>query len=99
MKRALPIMLAVATMFAGAVAPLAYAQDAAAGGAQAGDPEAAANEQYKAWKAETDEAKKFELGKALVSANPGTKASEAVAYAYIFDQKTDQTTIQRDTTP
>jgi hypothetical protein len=88
-------MLAVATMFAGAVAPLAYAQDAAAGGAQAGDPEAAANEQYKAWKAETDEAKKFELGKALVSANPGTKASEAVAYAYIFDQKTDQTTIQR----
>ena len=95
MKRALPIMLAVATLFVGATAPRAYAQDAAAGGAQAGDPEAAANEAYKAWKAETDEAKKFELAKALVAANPGTKAAEAVAYGYMFDQKPDPTTAQR----
>lgn len=96
MKRALPIMLAVAALFAGATAPVAFAQDApAAGGAQAGDPEAAANEAYKAWKAETDEAKKFELAKTLVSGNPGTKAAEAVAYAYMFDQKQDATTAQR----
>jgi len=88
-------MLAAATLFVGATAPIAFAQDPApAGGAQAGDPEAQANEAYKAWKAEADAAKKFELGKTLVATYSGSKAAEAVAYAAIFDPKTDASTVQ-----
>lgn len=89
MKRALPIMLAVATLVVGAPTLPVLAQDAAPAPAQASDPEAAANEAYKAWKAETDPAKKFELGKQLVSQHPGSKAAEAVGYDGMFKPAND----------
>lgn len=82
-------MLAVAAMFASAAVVPTYAQDAAAGGAQAGDPEAAANDAYKAWKAEADAAKKFALGKDLVSKYYGSKAAEAVTYEHMFKPAND----------
>jgi hypothetical protein len=93
MKRALPIILAVAALSIGAPTVSSLAQDAAAGGAQANDPEAQATAAYTAWKGEADPAKKYDMGKQIVTQYPGTKAAEAVAYAYIFDQKTDQTTV------
>ncbi len=84
-------MLAIAALVTGAAVVPTYAQDAAAaGGAQAGDPEAAANEAYKAWKAEADPAKKFALGKDLVSKHFGTKAAEAVAYEHMFKSPTTE---------
>lgn len=87
MKKVLPIAFVVAvfgaTVSASPLLPLA-SQDAAAAG-QA-DPEAPANEAYKAWKAETDPAKKFESGKSIVTQFFGTKAAEAVAYDGMFDK-------------
>lgn len=86
MKKALHLALIVAlfgaTVSASPLLPL-VSQDAAA---PANDPEAPANEAYKAWKAETDPAKKFESGKTLVSQFFGTKAAEAVAYDGLFPQ-------------
>lgn len=89
MKKVLPVMLAVAAFAVAAPALPVSAQDAAAPGAQAGDPEAAANALYQTWKAETDPAKKAELGKQIVTQHFGTKAAEAVGYAGIFDKAPD----------
>jgi hypothetical protein len=89
MKKVLPVMLAVAAFAVAAPALPVYAQDAAAPGAQAGDPEAAANALYQTWKAETDPAKKAELGKQIVTQHFGTKAAEAIGYAGIFDKTPD----------
>ena len=89
MKKVLPVMLAVAALAVAAPALPVYAQDAAAPGAQAGDPEAAANALYQTWKNEADPAKKAELAKQIVSQYFGTKASEAVGYAGIFDKAPD----------
>ena len=68
MKKALPVMLAVAALAVAAPALPVFAQAAPAGGAQASDPEAAAaNALYQTWKAETDPAKKLEIGKQIVT--------------------------------
>jgi len=100
MNKALPIMLAVAALSAGAPASLAFAQDpapaAAAPAAQASDPEAAATDAYtKTFKTEADAEKKFAAGKSIVAQYPGTKAAESVAYAYLFDTGTDPATLAR----
>lgn len=84
MKKALPIVLAVAALAVAAPARPLLPQDGTAAGTQAEDPEAPANEAYKAWKAETDPSKKFQTGKSIVSQFFGTKACEAVAYDGIF---------------
>ncbi len=86
MKKALPVMFALAVIAAPAAASPIFLQDSGPAAAQADDPEAAANAAYKAWKAETDQAKKLEMGTALVSTYFGSKAAEAVGYAGMFDQ-------------
>jgi hypothetical protein len=92
MKNYIPIVLTVAAFSFGAPVGVAYAQGAAA---QASDPDAAATAAYTAWKAQTDENAKFEAGKQIITQYPGSKAAEAVAYAYIFDAKTDEGTVSR----
>jgi hypothetical protein len=89
MKKVIPAVLAFAAVIVSAPARPVAAQDAAApaaAGAQANDPEAQAAEAYKAWKAETDAAKKAESGAAIVTNYFGTKAAEAVAYDALFSK-------------
>lgn len=83
MKKGLPVLLVAAALMIGAPAQHVFAQDAAS--AQAGD-ETAANEAYKPWKAETDTAKKLDMGQKLVTDYFGSKASEAVGYWGMFDK-------------
>lgn len=93
MKKALPLALVVATFGATVTAsPLLPLRLPDAAATQADDPEAPANEAYKAWKAETDPAKKFDSGKSIVSQFFGSKAAEAVAYDGLFakDKSADQ---------
>jgi hypothetical protein len=88
MNKVLPVFLAVAALTVSAPA-YAFAQDGAAPAtAQAGDTEAAANEAYKLWKAETDATKKQAMAVDLIKNHFGSKAAEAVGYAGMFTQGT-----------
>lgn len=93
MKKTMPIVLAVAAFALGAPVGAVYAQDAAA--AQASGPEADATKAYTDWKAMTDENAKFQAGLTIVTQYFGSKASEAVAYTYIFAPGQDETTNTR----
>ena len=87
MKKAMPVMLAVAALSLAMPALPVYAQEAApAPAAQASDPETQANALYQQWKPETDAAKKLALGKQIVMEFFGTKAAESVGYAGMFPQ-------------
>jgi hypothetical protein len=86
MNKVLPVFLAFAAMSVAAPTSTYAAQDPAPASTQANDPEAAANEAYKAWKAETDPAKKHAMTLDIVKNHYGSKAAEAVAYADMFGQ-------------
>jgi len=95
MKKALPLALVVAslgTTVSASPSVTLLRWNEAAVVSQDTDPEAPANDAYKAWKAETDPAKKFDSGKNIVSQFFGSKAAEAVAYDGLFakDKTPDQ---------
>ena len=86
MNKVLPVFLAVAALTVSAPAHT-FAQDApAAASTQASDPEAAANEAYKLWKAEADPAKKQAMAIDLIRNHFGSKAAESVAYTGMFTE-------------